>query len=76
MRTPATIQAVRNAVIGDHAKQLGEPKNTCRRNDLGLDKSSFNRIIKQDLNLHCYCYVFILKEKVIPKSSNNHESRI
>ena len=29
-------------------------RNSSRRNELGLDKSSFNRIVKLDLNLHCY----------------------
>ena len=35
--------------------EVGDPtRETARRNNLGLTKSSFNRIVKKELKLECY----------------------
>ena len=54
VRTDANIAAVSNLVMGDHVKEAGDVVNSSRRNQLGISKSSFDRIIRQDLKFHCY----------------------
>ena len=54
-RTPGNIEAVRAALTADRAKDLFDPTVVSGRcNGLGITKSTFARIIKEDLKLHCY----------------------
>ena len=39
--------------------------STCRRNDVGIRKTSFNKIIRDDLQLHCY--VRHQSQKLLPQ---------
>ena len=54
-RTPENIEAVRVAVTADRTKELFDPTVVSgRRNGLGISQSTFARIVKEDLKLHCY----------------------
>ena len=54
-RTPENIEAVRVAVTADRPKDLFDPSVvSSRRNGLGITSSTFGRIVKDDLKLHCY----------------------
>ena len=54
-RTPENIEAVRVAVAADRAKDVSDPTVVSgRRNGLGISQSTFCRILKEDLKLHCY----------------------
>ena len=55
VRTPAKIAQVQAAIQGDEHLELADPaRQTARRNNLQLTKSSFNRITKQELKLQAY----------------------
>ena len=55
VRTPQNIEAVRRAVTADQSKDVFDPTVVSgHRNGLGLSKSTFGRIVKEDLRLHCY----------------------
>ena len=46
---------MRAALQADEQLEVGDPgRQTARRNNLGLTKSSFNRITKKELKLECY----------------------
>ena len=54
-RTPENIEAVRAAVTADRTKDLFDPTVVSgNRNGLGISQSTFHRIVKEDLKLHCY----------------------
>ena len=54
-RTPENIEAVRVAVTADRAKDVFDPTVVSgHRNGLGISQSTFARIVKEDLKLHCY----------------------
>ena len=54
-RTPANIAAVRVAVTADQTKDIFDPTvMSGHHNDLGISQSTFARIVKEDLKLHCY----------------------
>ena len=53
--TPENIQAVQDMLDRDCEKEYDDPSiNSCRRNELGIDRSTMSRIIKQHLHYHCY----------------------
>ena len=53
-RTPANIEAVREAVAADRPKDVFDPTVVSgHRNGLGISQSTFARIVKEDLKLHC-----------------------
>ena len=54
-RTPAKIEEVRVALQADEQLEVGDPaRQTARRNNAELTKSTFNRITKKELKLQCY----------------------
>ena len=55
VRTQAKIQEVQIGLQGDEQRPFGDrDRNTARRNNFHLKKSSFNNITKKDLKLQCY----------------------
>ena len=51
--TPDVVNSVLDAVRRDQDVCYDEPVNTCRRNELNLTKSTWNRILKSS-DLKCY----------------------
>ena len=63
-RTPENIEAVKNILDNDASKAVDDDSvNTARKNELGLDKSSWSRIAKLDLKYHSYKLVVSQKLK-------------
>ena len=55
VRTANNIRSVSQLLHDDSFKDVDDPDiNTCRKNALGLSKSSLHRIMKLDLKLYCY----------------------
>ena len=52
VQTPVMIQWVLTIITGDILSIPGDPVNTARRNNAGLDKSTWNKITKTDLKMH------------------------
>ena len=54
-RTAPNIELVKNLCAADAEKPRADAtRNSARRNDANLSKSSFNRITKEELKLHCF----------------------
>ena len=53
-RTDAVVRQVENVVTRDCRVEYDRPANTSRRNELNLSKSTWNRILRNDLNFTCY----------------------
>jgi len=53
-RTDAVVRQVVNVVTRDCRVEYDRPSYTSRRNKLNLSKSTWNRILRNDLNFTCY----------------------
>ena len=54
VRTPEVIDQVEALVAADRDVPIDQPVNTAYRNQLNLSKTTWARILKDDLKLRCY----------------------